>query len=95
MIGFNDTLYTQLGTKGNYSIIADFYTLQFTVTHTLVSSVISSRIFWAAASLFTHYKGEDSAFVPGPLFVFRYSPDGRGAQTSSDSEKGTTSMLNI
>jgi hypothetical protein len=44
MIGFIDTLYTQLGTTGNYSAIADPHTLQFTVTHTLGFSVFTSRI---------------------------------------------------
>jgi hypothetical protein len=39
MIGFIDTLYTPLGTTGNYSSIADLHTLQFTVTHTLGFSV--------------------------------------------------------
>jgi hypothetical protein len=34
MIEFIDTLYTPLGTTGNYSAIADLHTLQFTVTHT-------------------------------------------------------------
>jgi hypothetical protein len=29
MIGFIDTLYNPLGTKGNYSAIEDLYTLQF------------------------------------------------------------------
>jgi hypothetical protein len=32
MIGFIDTLYTVLGTTGNYSAIADPHTLQFTVS---------------------------------------------------------------
>jgi hypothetical protein len=36
MIGFIDTLFTQLGTTGNYSAIADL--------HTLVFSVFTSRI---------------------------------------------------
>jgi hypothetical protein len=44
MIGFIDTLFTQLGTTGNYSAIADLHTLQFTVTHALGFSVFISRI---------------------------------------------------
>jgi hypothetical protein len=44
MIGFIDTLYTPLGTIGNYSAIADLHTSQFTVTHTLVFSVFTSHI---------------------------------------------------
>jgi hypothetical protein len=43
MIRFIDTLYTPLGTTGNYSAIADLHTLQFTVTHTLVLSAFTSR----------------------------------------------------
>jgi hypothetical protein len=43
-IGFNDTLYTSLGTTGNYSAIADLHTLQFTVTHALGFSAFTSRI---------------------------------------------------
>jgi hypothetical protein len=39
MIGFIDTLYTQLGTTGNYSDIADLQILQFTFTHTGVLSL--------------------------------------------------------
>jgi hypothetical protein len=35
MIGFIDTLYTPLGTTGNYSAIADLHALQFTVTYAL------------------------------------------------------------
>jgi hypothetical protein len=44
MIGFIDILFTQLGTTGNYSAIADLPTLQFTVTHALGFSVFTSRI---------------------------------------------------
>jgi hypothetical protein len=44
MIRFIDTLFTQLGTTGNYSAIADLHTLQFTVTHALGFSVFTSRI---------------------------------------------------
>jgi hypothetical protein len=48
MFGFIDTLYTLLGTTGNYSAVADLHTLQFTVTHThthtLGISVFTSRI---------------------------------------------------
>jgi hypothetical protein len=34
IIGFIDTLYTALGTTGNYSAIAGFLTLQFAVIST-------------------------------------------------------------
>jgi hypothetical protein len=44
MIGFIGTLFTQLGTKGKYSAIADLHTLQFTVTNALGFSVFASRI---------------------------------------------------
>jgi hypothetical protein len=42
--GCTDTLFTQLGTTGNYSTIADIHTLQFTVTHALGFSVFTIRI---------------------------------------------------
>jgi hypothetical protein len=44
MIGFIDALFTQLGTTGSYSAIADLHTLQFTVTRALGFSVFTSRI---------------------------------------------------
>jgi hypothetical protein len=44
MIGFIDTLFTQLGTTGNYSAMADVDTLRFTVKHALEFSVFNSRI---------------------------------------------------
>jgi hypothetical protein len=44
MIRFIDTLYTPLGTTGNYSATADLHTLQFTVTHALGFSLFTSRI---------------------------------------------------
>jgi hypothetical protein len=44
MIGFIDTLYTSLGTTGNYSAIADLHTSQFTITYSLGFSVFASRI---------------------------------------------------
>jgi hypothetical protein len=44
VIGFIDTLFTQLGTTCNYSAIADLHTLQFTTAHTLGFSVFTSRI---------------------------------------------------
>jgi hypothetical protein len=44
MIGFIDTLFSQFGTTGNYSAIADLQTLQFTGTHALGFSVFTSRI---------------------------------------------------
>jgi hypothetical protein len=43
MIGFIDTLYTQLETTGNYNSIADLHTSQFTVTHALGFSIFTSR----------------------------------------------------
>jgi hypothetical protein len=42
MIGLIDTLCTQLVTACNYSVAANLRTLQFTVRHTLVSSVYYS-----------------------------------------------------
>jgi hypothetical protein len=44
--GFIDTLYTPLGTTGNYEYItiADLHTLPFTVTYALGFSVFTSRI---------------------------------------------------
>jgi hypothetical protein len=44
MIGIIDTLYTVLGTAGNYSAIADVHTLPFTATLSLVFSAFTSRI---------------------------------------------------
>jgi hypothetical protein len=44
MIGFIDTLYTPIGTTGNYSVIADLHTLKFTVTYELGFSVFTNRI---------------------------------------------------
>jgi hypothetical protein len=44
MIGYTDTLYTLLGTTGNYSAIADLHTLQFTVTHIGVLSLLHSPL---------------------------------------------------
>jgi hypothetical protein len=44
IIGFINTLYTVLGTTGNYSAIAILHTLQFTVTHTLRFPGFTSRI---------------------------------------------------
>jgi hypothetical protein len=41
---FIDTLFTQLGTTGNYSTIAILRTLQFTVTHALGFSVLTNRL---------------------------------------------------
>jgi hypothetical protein len=43
-IEFIGTLYTPLGTTGNYRAIDDLHTLHFTVTHTPGFSVITSRI---------------------------------------------------
>jgi hypothetical protein len=46
MIGFINTLYTQLSTTGNYRAIADLHTLQFTVTqiHTYTHTHTSVRL---------------------------------------------------
>jgi hypothetical protein len=44
MIEFIDTLFTQPGTTGNYSAIADLHTSRFTVTHALGFSVFTSRV---------------------------------------------------
>jgi hypothetical protein len=44
MIGFIDTLYTQLGTTGNYSATANLHTLQFTATPTSVLSLLQSPL---------------------------------------------------
>jgi hypothetical protein len=41
MIGFTDTLYTALGTTGNYSFISNLRTLQFTASNTLGFSVFT------------------------------------------------------
>jgi hypothetical protein len=42
--GFIDTLYTPLGTAGNYSATAYLHTLQCTVTHALGFLVFTSHI---------------------------------------------------
>jgi hypothetical protein len=44
MIGRIDTLYTHLGTTGNYSALADLHTLQLTVAHAQGFSVFISGI---------------------------------------------------
>jgi hypothetical protein len=44
MIGFIDTLFTRLGTTGNYSAITILHTLQFAATQALGFSVFASRI---------------------------------------------------
>jgi hypothetical protein len=44
LIGFIDTLYTPLGTTGNYSAIHDLYILEFTFVLALGFSVFTSRI---------------------------------------------------
>jgi hypothetical protein len=44
MMGFIDTLYTVLGTTGNYSAIPDLHTSQFTATPALGLSLFHSRI---------------------------------------------------
>jgi hypothetical protein len=44
MIGFIDTLYTQLVTSLSYSDTANLHTLHFTVTHALVFSFFTSCI---------------------------------------------------
>jgi hypothetical protein len=48
MIGFIDTLYTPLGTTGNYSAIADLHALQFTVFFIILSGVKLSPLGTAA-----------------------------------------------
>jgi hypothetical protein len=44
MIGFIDTLFTQLGTTGNYSAIAILRSLEFIAANTLGSSAFTNRI---------------------------------------------------
>jgi hypothetical protein len=45
MIGFIDTYkFTQFGTTGNYSAIADLHTFQLTVAHALGFSGFTSRL---------------------------------------------------
>jgi hypothetical protein len=57
MIGFIDTSFTQLGTIGNHSAIADLHTLQLNVIHALRFFVFTSRILatdFITASLSLH-----------------------------------------
>jgi hypothetical protein len=44
MIVIIDTLFTQVGTTGDYSAVADLHTLQRTVPHTIQFSAFISRI---------------------------------------------------
>jgi hypothetical protein len=44
MIGFIDTLFTQLGTTGNYSAIVILHTSEFTASNTLGFSAFTNRI---------------------------------------------------
>jgi hypothetical protein len=44
MIEFIYIFFTQLGTTGNFIIIVDLHTLQFTVTHAVGFSVFTSHI---------------------------------------------------
>jgi hypothetical protein len=74
MIGFIDTLYTLLGTTGNYSAIANLHTSQFTVTHALGFSVFTSRILTTDLSqshchFISHMKSSLHSLIPFlPLF---------------------------
>jgi hypothetical protein len=67
MIGFIDTLYTPLGTAGNYSAVADLHTLHFTVAYTLVSSDFTIRILATDISLTVtaaHMKSSSHSLIP-------------------------------
>jgi hypothetical protein len=44
MIGFTDTLYTPLGTIGNYSATADLHPTQYTAPNTSVLSLSQSPL---------------------------------------------------
>jgi hypothetical protein len=77
MIGFIDTFYTQLGTTGNYSSIADLHTLQFTVTHALGFSVFTSRILATDLSQYhyrfkSHMKSSFHSLIPSLLCLLNH-----------------------
>jgi hypothetical protein len=63
IIEFIDTLFTQLGTRGNYSAIADLHTLQFTVTHALRLSVFTSRILATDLSVSLYFQVTHKVFL--------------------------------
>jgi hypothetical protein len=82
MIGFIETLYTPLGTTGNYSVIADLHTLQFTVTqtHTPVFSVFTSHIlatdsYQSYCNCSTHTSSLHSLIPFLPLFCQLPTPE--------------------
>jgi hypothetical protein len=77
MIGFIDTLYTVLGTTGNYSAIADIHILQFTVTHALGFSVFTSRIMATDLSQYhcnfkSHMKSSCHRQIPFLPFILNH-----------------------
>jgi hypothetical protein len=78
-IGFIDTLHTQLGTAGNYSAITDLHTLQFTVTHALEFSVVTSLILatglsWSHWYLKSHMKSPLYSLIPSLSFLLNHLP---------------------
>jgi hypothetical protein len=76
MIGFIDTLYTPLGTTGNYSALAIPHTLQFTVTHTLGFSVFTSRILATDFNIVvipaSHKKSSMQSQIPFLPFLLKH-----------------------
>jgi hypothetical protein len=76
MVGFIDTIYTQLGTTDNYSAIADLHTLQFTAAkHIWVLNLHSplvvswQRIYQSRCNFKSHVKSFLYNLIPVlPLF---------------------------
>jgi hypothetical protein len=69
MFGFIDTLYTPLGTTGNYSAIAVLHTLQFAVTHTSVLSLLHSPLVVSWQRIKSHINSSLHCLLPFlPLF---------------------------
>jgi hypothetical protein len=77
MIRFTDILYTELGTTGNYSAIADLHTLELTVTYALGFSVFTSRILATDFSQFhckfkSHMKSSSHRLIPFLPFLLNH-----------------------
>jgi hypothetical protein len=62
--GFNDYLYTRLGTTSNYSDIADLHTLQISTAHAKPQSFI---VFPSRCLVTDLNNGDSSASVLTPL----------------------------
>jgi hypothetical protein len=95
MIGFIDSLYTQLGTTGKQRAIAHLHTLHFTVTHELGFSAFTSRILATDLSISLSFQITHKVSFQEPVSLLSISSHTLDCHLQNSTQFSTTELSQL